>query len=202
MELHEATGRKKMIEDAQADLEKMVGPQALPTVPQVPRLGGLLGRLAREIGAKAPGQIDAAKVQQELNGIRFGLRCMMGNREAGYRARKNIPIPDSEIDPRADSTLTLIMNVFQFVRAAEDVIVRHGLDGEYKAQVAHLQAAVAAGLPQPTTVELEALQKMLGRMGKGADDGEGGVQLSDAGGEGERAVGAEGVPDHRGETAG
>ena len=177
-----------------------VGPELLPTVPQVPRLGSLVGRLAREVRTKAPGPIDAARVQQELAGIRFGLRCMMGNREAGFRARNKIPLGDSEIDARADATLTLIMNVFQFVRAAEDVIVRHGLTDEYKAQVAHLQAAVASGMPQPTQVELEALQKMLGQMG--GQDGEGGVQLSDAGAEGDRPVGSEGVRTDRGASAG
>jgi hypothetical protein len=179
--------------------DSAVGPQALPTVPKVPGLGSLVSRIVREIRAKPPAVIDAAKVQQELAGIRFGLRCMMGNREAGYRARKMIPLEEKEIDARADATLTLIMNVFQFVRAAEDVIVRHGLSAEYTAQVAHLQTAVATGMPQPTHVELEALQEMLGKM-KGADDG--GVQLSDAGGEGERAVGEEGIQDHRGEAAG
>ena len=179
----------------------VVGPQALPTVPQVPRLGSVVARLGRELRAKAPGPIDASKVGLELQDIRFGLRCMMGNREAGYRARKNIPLADSAIDPKADATLTLIMNVFMYVRAAEDVIVRHGLKDEYVAQTAHLQNAIAAGVPQPTQVELEALQEMLGKMGKGADDG-GGVQLSDAGGEGDGPVGPEGLRDHRTEAAG
>ena len=56
-----------------------------------------------------------------------------------------------------------------------------------------MQNAVASGVPQPTDVELKALQEMLGKMGKGADDG-GGVQLSDAGGEGDGPVGPEGPP--------
>lgn len=178
-----------------------IEPQALPAVPKVPKLRPLAARLWAAVRARRPTQIDAEKVEAELAGVRFGLRCMMGNREAGFRARsailKQVPgMGDAEVDKRADATLTLIMNVFQFVRAAEDVIVRHGLADEYKAQVAHLQDAIGRRVTLPSMEQLEALKKTLGQMGKGDGNGEGGIQLSDAGGEGNGAVGQGGVQDH------
>ena len=188
---------------ASAEMQGLT-PQELPTTPVVPVLGPLWKRILRERAAKAPKPIDAAKVNTELQGIKFGMRCMMII--GGYRFRKGLKETDEEIQKRADATVTLIMNVFMMVRAAEDVIVRHGLTEEYKAQLAHLQAALAAGIPQPTGEELARLQEMLGKMAKGGGqpagiatfgdakgDGNGGNGLSDSGGEGVDPVGEESV---------
>lgn len=177
-------------------------PQALPAVPKVPKMRPLVARLVSELKARPPVEISGERVKQELDGVRFGLRCMMANSGAGFRARKAIleqvhGMADAAVDQRADATLTLIMNVFQFVRAAEDVIVRHGLLDEYKAQVAHLQDAVGRLVSMPSSAQLEALKATLEQMGKGGADGEGGVKLSDAGAEGDGAVGPEGVSDHQ-----
>jgi len=181
-----------------------VTPQELPTVPVVPNLGPLWKRVLREWKAKAPRAIDAAKVNTEIRGVKFGMRCMMII--GGYRFKKGMRETDEEIQKRADATVTLIINVFMMVRAAEDVIVRHGLTDEYKAQLAHLQSAMAASVPQPTGEELAKLQEMLGKMAKGGGapagiatfgdakgDGNGGNGLSEAGEGRDDTVGEESV---------
>jgi hypothetical protein len=196
-----------MSDDGQTASAEMQGmtPQELPTVPVVPELGPLWKRFLRERKAKAPRAIDAAKVNTELQGVKFGMRCMMIL--GGYRFKKGLKETDEEIQKRADATVTLIMNVFMMVRAAEDVIVRHGLTEEYKAQLAHLQSAIAAGVPQPTGEELLKLQEMLGKMAKGGGapagiatfgdaakgDGNGGNGLSEAGERSDDPVGEAGV---------
>jgi len=142
-----------------------------------------------------PKDIDADKVDMELSGVRFGLRCLMV--QGGFKVRKGIKDLDNEqILARADATVTLIMNVFMFVRAAEDVIVRHGLVDEYKAQCAKLQNAIEKMMPQPNEAELVKLREALGMMAKGAADGQGesaGVRLSEAGGDGDGTVDQVGV---------
>ena len=165
-----------------------------PPIPNSAKKDGILKRLWAELHTRDPQLIDVEKVNAELSGIRFGLRCMMV--QGVYRVRKGIDMTDDQILQRADATLTLISNVFMFVRAAEDVITRHGLETEYKAQLADLQKGIMNFVPQPSGVELEKLQAMLGTMAKGAGNGEGngeGIHLSDSGDASVDGVGEESV---------
>lgn len=167
------------------------GPIPLPSKPKVPKLAPLLKRVIAEMKTKAPEEIDAKKVDAELQGVRFGMRCMMIL--GGYKARQGLDasLTDAEIQTRADATLTLIMNIMMMLRAAEDVLYRHGIIDEYMKQTEHLQQALQdlRQFPQPSGEELARLQSMLGTMAKGADDVKGsdgaaptgGVGLSDAG---------------------
>lgn len=179
-------------------------------------------RVLRELRAAPPAALDAAHIKQELDSINFGLRCLvitgiLQEPGIGYKAkhqvddaeyllkiRKGLRETDEEIVSRSDWAVTMIMQVFMFIRAAEDVVVRHGLEEEYKAQIANLQEAIARLVPAPSREELSKLQAMLGKMmtgrveeavalGDAKGDGDGGVKLSDAGSAGQDSVGEAGL---------
>lgn len=183
---------------------------------RVPEIGPWWRRILTELRAKPASAIDASKVKKEIDSINFGLRCLiitgiLQEPGIGYKAkqpdllkiRKGLRETDEEIVSRSDWVVTMVMQIFMYIRAAEDVIVRHGLSAEYQGQIANLQDAVARLVPAPSREELSKLQAMLGKMMSGggvgaaglgdAKGGGDGVELSDAGAAGPDPVGEEGL---------
>ena len=169
----------------------------------------VFGRILSAIVAKKPGDLHQAKIERDIQQMQFNLRVMsyyvVTKLGGTYKAKQTLgPLTDDEIAQRSDASVTLMSTLMFTIQAAEEIIVRNGLLGEYQSQCQRLQARLQGGYPSPSEDELRKMRSMLESMmikgagnGKGLADAEdgglGGVQLSDAGAEGEHPVDQEGV---------
>jgi hypothetical protein len=144
------------------------------------RLIEKLKRLRTEWKAGPPVPLNVKRTKDELQGLSFGLRCLMA--QGGYKVRPE-GMGQDELVARGDSTATLCANLHIMVRCAEEVILRHGLQPEYVQQIERVTAELNKLTAVPVQDQLLAM-KALAKAG-GAN-GEGHVR--DAGGEGDGPV--------------
>jgi hypothetical protein len=126
----------------------------------------LLGRLKAkwtrvkvELKAPDPKPLDNKKLRMELQGLQFGLRCMMAL--GGYRVKPK-DMSDDQVRERADATTTLCANLQLMIRCAEDVILRHGLRDEYQ----HQLDLVGEGLNNLNKAETQLAEQVIAKYAK------------------------------------
>ncbi len=110
-------------------------------------------------------------VKRDLDGTAFGMRCYLARGGNRYRP---IGLNDGEIEQRATEVCAQITDRAIWIRAAEDVIMRHGLVEEYQGQVKELTAALGPLVSPDREKEQSAvLRAMTDALKRGADpDGE------------------------------
>jgi hypothetical protein len=102
--------------------------------------------------------VDSKKMKMELDGLSFGLRCLMSM--GGYKFKPE-GLKDDELKQRADGTATLCANLHLMVRCAEDVIIRHNLLDEYRTQLAKVEEALNAAATIPQGDQLAAMKALV-----------------------------------------
>lgn len=111
-------------------------------------------RAAFEWKAKPAVPLDGKQMRGELDGLMFGLRCMMAL--GGYKVAPK-GMSEDEIKARGDQTSTLCANLHLMVRCAEEVILRHGLVREYRQQLQDIEKKLSV----PPEDQIAATRAML-----------------------------------------
>ena len=140
--------------------------------------------------------MPAVKVKNMQDGLRFGMRCMMA--VGGHKYAEGTKLTEVELQTRADLAVTTILNLQVYVLAAEQVITRHGLKEEYTSIIDKVNDELRGMYPQPTEQEIEKLRALIA---SGGENGQGNIELSDAGKGSERTLDSASLPDHQRETA-
>ena len=96
-----------------------------------------LGRLRAEWKVGPPVPLDPKRTKDELQGLAFGLRCLMA--QGGYKVKPE-GMGQDELVARGDATATLCANLHIMVRCSEEVLLRHGLNLEYVQQIERVTA--------------------------------------------------------------
>jgi hypothetical protein len=130
-----------------------------------------LKRVVSELRAGPAVPVDMKKMKGELQGLMFGMRCVMAH--GGYKL-KPPGMTDKELEQRSDNTTTMAANLHIMVRCAEKVLLRHGLTEEYVGLLKYVEDELAKA-PTLTQSDQLAVQRAINEAGvKAVKDGKDG----------------------------